>query len=174
MSSRSAIRQRGLGSLRGKTSKPSERLDAVHGSDHNLKMKLLFSYLAAFVLVTNTCVQAQDTSPSNPPPNNAGKLKEKTDTDGDGQISDSEKAAMKEKRAKMERWKEKADTDGDGQISDSEKAAVKEKRAKMEKWKEKVDTDGDGQISDSEKAAMKEKWEKMMQQKSEPEDEGND
>ncbi|MFT4176852.1 MAG: EF-hand domain-containing protein [Luteolibacter sp.] len=53
---------------------------------------------------------------------------EKFDKDGDGKLSEEEKAAMKEARKKE--MLEKYDKDGDGKLSDEEKAAMKADRKK--------------------------------------------
>ncbi|OGK05261.1 MAG: hypothetical protein A2W80_07030 [Candidatus Riflebacteria bacterium GWC2_50_8] len=94
-----------------------------------------------------------------------GKMPEemltKFDTDGDGSLSDTEKAAMQtamkaEMEAKKAEMLTKFDTDGDGSLSDTERQAMQTARkADMQaKMLEKFDTDGDGTLSDTEKAAM--------------------
>ena len=96
------------------------------------------------------------------------KLLEKFDKDGDGKLSDEEKAAARKameasRRAEMLK---KFDKDGDGKLSDEEKAAARkameerrggkgaptDRRAAMLK---KFDKDGDGKLSDEEKAAAR-------------------
>lgn len=97
------------------------------------------------------------------------RLRETADTDGDGDISEAERAAM-EKRAKAMRKRshkeilKRFDKDGDGKLSDEEKQAArdhaKKRRQQMRKRiVEKFDEDGDGKLSDAElqnaRAAMK-------------------
>mgnify|MGYP001549693986 CR=1 FL=1 len=90
------------------------------------------------------------------------KLLEKFDTDGDGQLSETERQAAKAAReAKM---LEKFDANGDGVLSDDEKPQRgrgrrhgrsgnrEEMKAKL---LEKFDTDGDGQLSETERQAAK-------------------
>ncbi len=114
------------------------------------------------------------------------KMLEKFDTNKDGELSEEEKKAFREKMGKKgengkrkchegceemkKKLLEKYDADGDGKLSDEEKktarAAWDEKRKGMEEkmskmrkdFIEKHDTDGDGELSDDEKAAMKEKY----------------
>ncbi|USN98850.1 MAG: hypothetical protein H6810_11930 [Phycisphaeraceae bacterium] len=91
------------------------------------------------------------------------------DTDGDGQISDSEREAI---RAEMDqrrrdfmlrRMTDQFDKDGDGQLNDAERA---EAEAEMEARRiereammlARFDTDGDGQISDAERQAARDSW----------------
>ncbi|MEQ8937131.1 MAG: hypothetical protein RLT30_00345, partial [Gammaproteobacteria bacterium] len=76
---------------------------------------------------------------------------QKFDRDGDGQLNNAERQALKEsRRAKM---LEKFDTDGDGQLNNAERQVLKEsRRAKM---LEKFDIDGDGQLNDREKQAAR-------------------
>jgi len=72
----------------------------------------------------------------------------------------------------------KADMDGDGQVSEAEKAAFKaqmqqrmqqmqqmqQMRQQMRQQMPKADTDGDGQVSEAEKAAFKAQMQQRMQQ----------
>jgi hypothetical protein len=93
------------------------------------------------------------------------KMTEKFDKDGDGKLSEEEKAAAKaahkEKMAERKaKFMEKFDKDGDGDVSEEEmtaaKAAHKEKVAERKaKFMEKFDKDGDGTLSEEEKAAIK-------------------
>lgn len=79
------------------------------------------------------------------------------DADGDGKLSESERAAAK---AAMEERKGKIDTNGDGTISEEERQAAQE--ARREQMRQKMDTDGDGTVSDAEReAARKEMREEM-------------
>lgn len=62
----------------------------------------------------------------------------------------------------------KYDKDGDGKLSEEEKAAWKAAREAEHKAKlEKYDTDKDGKLSDEEKAAAKADHEKHMKEKKE-------
>ena len=80
----------------------------------------------------------------------AKKIK-RFDADGDGELNDTERQAMKEEhKAKRQEHKAKRlqrfDTDGDGQISDAERQAVKE--AREERRLQRLDTDGDVLLPD--------------------------
>ncbi|HHN78753.1 MAG TPA: hypothetical protein ENK11_08810 [Phycisphaerales bacterium] len=88
------------------------------------------------------------------------------DTDGDGQISESEREAMRaEMIARREefmlrRMTDRFDADGDGVLNDDERAEAEaelavrraERRARI---LERFDTDGDGTISDQERQSMR-------------------
>ena len=78
------------------------------------------------------------------------EMLQKYDTNKDGKLDDSEKAAMRaDFQAKHEQRKAemlaKFDTNKDGKLDDTEKAAMRDARA-TEVFK-KLDTNGDGQIS---------------------------
>ncbi len=80
------------------------------------------------------------------------------DTDGDGVLSDEEKAAAKEAReAARQAFIDVHDTDGDGVLNEEERAAAREAReaerarAKEERFNE-IDGDGDGEVSQEELA----------------------
>ena len=91
------------------------------------------------------------------------------DTDGDGEISEEEREAIREafqaqRRERMlERMTERFDADGDGELNDEERLAAEaeleardiERRARMV---ERFDTDGDGQLSDAENQAAREQF----------------
>lgn len=72
------------------------------------------------------------------------RMLKKFDADGDGKLSESERASARET---MERRKTMADTDGDGKVSEAEREAAK---AEMMK---KLDTNGDGEVSEEERKA---------------------
>ncbi len=88
------------------------------------------------------------------------------DTDGDGQISESEREAMRaemiarRKEFMLRRMTDRFDADGDGVLNDDERAEAEaelavrraEQRARM---LERFDTDGDGTISDQERQSMR-------------------
>ncbi|MEI6970776.1 MAG: EF-hand domain-containing protein [bacterium] len=79
------------------------------------------------------------------------------DKDGNGVLSDEEKASMHEaKTAEMQKRIAEFDKDKDGKLSDEERKAMREaRRAEAAKrMLARFDTDGDGKLSDEEKAAM--------------------
>lgn len=87
-----------------------------------------------------------------------GQMIEKFDTNKDGKLDDSEKAAMKTafeaKRAEMKKERlAKLDTNKDGKVDDSERAAARDLR--MTEMFKKLDADNNGQISLSEFKAGK-------------------
>ena len=70
------------------------------------------------------------------------------DKDGDGKLSEDERAAAREA------WQLKRyDKDGDGKLSEEEKAAAEEAK---KKFTAKFDKDGDGKLSEDERKAMRE------------------
>jgi Ca2+-binding EF-hand superfamily protein len=82
------------------------------------------------------------------------------DKDGDGELSDSEEAAMREdfekkRDAGRARFMKEYDKNGDGDIDDSEREAM---RANFEKRREenrkKYDKDGDGDLNEEERRKM--------------------
>ena len=87
-----------------------------------------------------------------------GAMKEKFDTNKDGKLDATEKAAMKTafeaKRAEMQKeMLTKFDSNKDGKIDDGERAAARDTML-TERFK-KLDTDGNGQISITEFKAAK-------------------
>ena len=114
------------------------------------------------------------------------EMMEKFDTDGDGQLNDTEKKAMRdEMMAKREEMTEKFDTDGDGKLNEEERAAMFEATGKeapqgrkgqggpegksgkgqrmspeqREKMLEEFDADGDGKLNEAERATARETME---------------
>jgi Ca2+-binding EF-hand superfamily protein len=80
------------------------------------------------------------------------------DTDGDGQLSDEERTAMKEsmqaeREARRAEQMAKFDTDGDGKFSDAERAVMRTER--MQNMVTKLDADGDGKVSQAELEARR-------------------
>ncbi len=88
----------------------------------------------------------------------------KFDKDGDGKLSDEEKAELRKKMAQRSGGgrklppflMKKFDKDGDGKLSDEEKAeARKAMEARRKEMIEKFDKDGDGKLNEEErKVAM--------------------
>ena len=92
------------------------------------------------------------------PPQLREKLLEKFDTNGDGKLDETERAAakvaMQAKRAeRKQQVLERFDADGDGQLNEAERAAAK--AAFKAKMKERFDENGDGQLDETERAALK-------------------
>ncbi len=99
----------------------------------NIKMKTSLLLLLLAVIPASVCQAAPQISAEN-----KQRILEKFDTDGDGKLNDSERAALKsaikEKRAQSgnkltpkqkQRVLKKFDKDGDGKLNDSERAALK-------------------------------------------------
>lgn len=90
---------------------------------------------------------------------------EKFDTDGDGELSDAERAAaretMEQKRAEHIAL---YDTDGDGELSPEERAVARDERFEAIAL-ERFDADGDGELSDEERAAAETARERFQDQK---------
>ena len=116
------------------------------------------------------------------------------DTNGDGQVDETERAAMKaqrrEKMAQNPRFLKRADTDGDGKISDAEFAAAQKKGKQMRDQRKsaksargdrakadpkvvraymlgKYDANGDRKLDESERATMRSEIEAQMRAKAE-------
>jgi Ca2+-binding EF-hand superfamily protein len=89
------------------------------------------------------------------------ELLKKFDKDGDGKLSEEERAAMRAagpvRNGELEKkMLEKFDTDKDGKLSDEEKAAAKAAREK--EMLEKFDVDKDGKLSEEERKAARESF----------------
>jgi hypothetical protein len=109
-------------------------------------------------IATAVPVWAEDPEPSK---DHRTRMLEKFDTDGDGEISDSERKAAAEKRRSEHKAKvlEKFDADGDGELSTEERKAFNEsdygkQRAAAMKI---LDTNGDGVFSQEERQAARAK-----------------
>jgi len=104
------------------------------------------------------------------------EILKKFDKNGDGELNEEEKAAMKEAREKhrgkrgegdrpnRKEMLKKFDTDGDGKLNEEERAALKEamkKRHHAEALK-RFDKDGDGELNEEERAAAKEAAKKRI------------
>jgi len=92
----------------------------------------------------------------------------KFDTDGDGQLNDAEKTAMREQMGAMghgrhemspemrQRMLEKYDVNKNGQLDPEEKEVAKrDHEARRAEMMKRFDTDGDGKLSDAERDAMR-------------------
>lgn len=81
------------------------------------------------------------------------EMLKKFDADGDGKLSEAERAKMRETIEQQHKEKLKQfDTDGDGQLSEAERAKMRE--AYQGEWLKKFDADGDGKLSEEERRAM--------------------
>lgn len=116
------------------------------------------------------------------------------DTNGDGQVDEAERAAMKEQRrekmAQNPRFLERADTNGDGQISEAEMMAAQKNMEKMRERRKsakgdrndrggdkaqmrrayllgKYDADGDRKLNETERTAMRSAVEAEMRSRAE-------
>ena len=102
-------------------------------------------------------VQAQDKPERKDRPGPPPEMLKRFDKDGDGQLSDEERQAMRETlQARMEERRkqmlEEFDTDKDGKLSPEEREKARE--AQKAKMLEKFDKDGDGKLSPEERKAM--------------------
>jgi len=99
------------------------------------------------------------------------------DTDGDGQLSETERQAAREQMPNMghgrhggemrQRMMEKYDANKNGQLDPDEKAAFeRDREARRAEFMKRFDTDGDGKLSDSEREAMREEMRKEHGSKS--------
>ena len=93
------------------------------------------------------------------------------DADGDGELSEEERQAMRDSMGKRIEeiggdvmdiaadWRQQWDADGDGKLSPDERQAIgREIRQRVEKVRSEVDADGDGQISPEEGEAFRQKF----------------
>lgn len=102
------------------------------------------------------------------------------DKDGDGKLSDEEKAAaknyMRERGEQPERRKQmlkRFDKDGDGKLSDAERIEMEKAREQFGANREKrqaeilkrFDKDGDGQLNDAERAEAEKAREEMQKKR---------
>lgn len=112
-----------------------------------------------------------------------GQILEHFDQDGDGQLSEEERAAMREEmekrrggpnggpdgeRPSREEMMKRFDADGDGQLSEEERATLRETMGdrggrggsggNRQKILERFDADGDGKLDEAERAAMRESF----------------
>jgi Ca2+-binding EF-hand superfamily protein len=128
--------------------------------------------LAAAFLIAGTAAfagQAEDARPMHAKGERHAKMIERFDADGDGKLSDAERATAKqtwlaenpEKAAKHAEKIKRFDKDGDGQLNDTERAAAKsEMKGRGEKFRERAikrfDKNGDGVLNKRERAHARE------------------
>jgi len=112
--------------------------------------------------------QGGDGPPDGKRPEMHKKMLERFDADGDGTLSEAERATAKEARkSKMEKHRKKMvlkhfDEDGDGTLSETERAAAKKAK---ERRLEKFDKDGDGELSREEHKAARKAMKRQKQGK---------
>ena len=115
--------------------------------------------LALSALLIGT-VQAEESRGGHKQDRKARMMK-RFDADGDGKLSESERAAAKEAGKKhRDEMVKRHDTDGDGKLSETERAAAKEgRKARREgrraKMMQKFDADGDGRLDKAEREARR-------------------
>ena len=133
-------------------------------------MHIIPSLLALTALVAGPVLAAEDGNKpvGEHPKHEQGKggpadRMKKFDTNGDGTLDDTEKAAARTafadnlKKEHPEAFK-KADTNGDGTLSEDEMKAAREKmRERQEEMKKKADTNGDGKLDEEERKAFRKK-----------------
>jgi Ca2+-binding EF-hand superfamily protein len=128
--------------------------------------------LAAASLIAGTAAfagQPEAGSPMHAKGERHAKMIERFDADGDGKLSDAERAAAKQalsaenpdRAAKHAERIKRFDKDGDGQLSDAERAAAKkEMKGRGEKGRERAvkrfDKDGDGALNEAERSHARE------------------
>lgn len=109
------------------------------------------------LLGTSVFASAQDPAPKRPPGRIPPSILKEFDKDGDGNLSEDERKAMRETmKARMEERRkqllEKYDADGDGKLSEEE--AAKARADRQAEMLRKYDKDGDGKLSDEERSAI--------------------
>ncbi|MHC4606149.1 MAG: EF-hand domain-containing protein [Planctomycetota bacterium] len=85
------------------------------------------------------------------------KILEKFDKDGDGELNEEEKAALKafQEEQRRKRILEKWDVNGDGELDEEEKQAMEAAReARQKKIREKYDKNKNGKLDPPERAKM--------------------
>ena len=134
-----------------------KRTKHLLNNNPNTKMKTTKLLTLGLLIGSFTCAVAEDAGPPPPPPGKPPhrpvppEVLKKFDKDGDGKLSETERAAMKAEREKE--MLAKYDADKDGKLSDEERAKAKEDRHK--EMIARFDKDGDGKLSETERAAMK-------------------
>lgn len=112
--------------------------------------------VAAFPLLTTLSVHAGDDD--KPPRPTREEIIQQFDTNGDGQLDQAERQAVREhmqaNRPEGRRGPAEFDTDGDGKLNKAERAAadaaLRERATGNERVMQRFDTDGDGNLSDAE------------------------
>ena len=123
------------------------------------KLLITLALLTGFALIAAEGEERQHKGPKHKGPKaNKEEILKKFDKDGDGKLSEDERAAVREAmKAKMDAKKAeilaKFDKDGNGELSEDERAAARE--AKKAEILTKFDKDGDGKLNDAERAAAK-------------------
>lgn len=106
--------------------------------------------LIAALLMSSAPVPAQDQAPGQA--GNQGerqRLLQRFDTNGDGQLDETERQAAQQARQKMIT---KFDANGDGQLDDGERQVARQARQqRRQRMLQHFDTDGDGQLNDAER-----------------------
>ena len=126
-------------------------------------MKLLLTFVSMILLTIGLVAKPEKKGkgdrPSRP---SKEEIIKKFDKDGDGKLSEEEKAEIRKSMANRKppaHIIEKFDKDGDGKLSDEERAEIrKEMMAKFDK-------DGDGKLSPDERKAAMEARSKLSQGK---------
>ncbi|MEM7026900.1 MAG: hypothetical protein AAF410_01605 [Pseudomonadota bacterium] len=87
------------------------------------------------------------------------------DADGDGQLNEEERTALREARRAY--LLDKYDADGDGELNEDERQAKRDAKrdAKRARVVEKFDADGDGELNEEEKQAAREAWSKLKEKR---------
>lgn len=121
-------------------------------------MSRILTILAATLIALPAVHAAQSEGGQHQRGDRKQQILDRFDTDKDGTLSESERAAAK--AACKQRVLEKFDTDKDGKLSDSEREAARAAFSARLKEKHpelfaKVDTDGDGVISKAEGQAAR-------------------
>ncbi len=79
------------------------------------------------------------------------------DQDGDGQLNDEERQALR--AAHKAKVLENHDADGDGELNEAERQAFRE--ARRAKLIDRFDADGDGELNERERQNARETWNKF-------------
>ncbi len=151
-------------------------------------------FLSFGLLTVNAGELDQDAAKDRFSPERRAEMMKKADLNGDGQLDDSERAALKkqrrEKMAQNPRFLKLADTDGDGEISKAEFAVAQKKVRKMRDHRKggkdsrrdhakgnpevrraymlgKYDADGNRKLDKTERMAMRADIEAKMRTKAE-------
>ena len=125
-------------------------------------MKLLLTFVSLIFLTIGLVAKPEKKGKGDRPSRPSKEIIKKFDKDGDGKLSEEEKAEIRKSMANRQppaHIIEKFDKDGDGKLSDEERAEIrKEMMAKFDK-------DGDGKLSPEERKAAMEARSKLSQGK---------